>query len=96
MPFGSKINNRYYNSKVTNKKKKTCIGTVIYHKIPETTEDIVVRTVFGDRFDLLAEKYYGDASLWWYLAKANDKYFNSLEPNELIRIPHSTTYAKEI
>tara|TARA_B100000287_G_scaffold425637_1_gene472264 strand:+ start:401 stop:691 length:291 start_codon:yes stop_codon:yes gene_type:complete len=96
MPYGKNTNNRYYNSNIIKKKGKKVVGTVIYSPIPESSEDVVVKTVFGDRFDLLAEKYYGDSSLWWYIAKANNKKLNTIEEDTLIVIPSSTNFAKEI
>tara|TARA_B100000287_G_C20230307_1_gene621802 strand:- start:264 stop:539 length:276 start_codon:yes stop_codon:yes gene_type:complete len=80
-------NNRYANSKYKNKDGKLGLQTTYYHKIVESSEDIVVRTVFGDRFDKLAHQYYGDPSLWWYIAKANDMKFNALESGIEIIIP---------
>ena len=96
MPYGSKTNSRYYNSEIIKKRGKNCYATVVYSIIPEQDGDLVLRTVVGDRFDLLAEKYYGDAALWWYLAKANDLKLNSIPSNSIIRIPSSIAYAKEV
>jgi nucleoid-associated protein YgaU len=43
----------------------------------------------GDRFDTLAQKYYGDSTLWWIIAKANELSNGklALDPNQKIRIP---------
>lgn len=52
--------------------------------------DIYVYTTQGDRYDLLAQAYYDDSSLWWVIARANPSQdFDSLFPNigEQIRIP---------
>ena len=57
--------------------------TAIYKEIPELPEDIMVMTQEGDRFDLLANQFYGNPSLWWYIARANNIKFN---PEELINI----------
>ena len=89
-------NSRYNNSRVITKKGKYSIGTTIFEVIPETSDDILVKTVFGDRFDLLANKYYGDPHLWWYIAKANNKKLNTIDPDIIIRIPSSANYAKQI
>lgn len=63
-------------------------------KYPEITRDfsdIYVYTTKGDRYDLLALSYYGDAQLWWVIARANTNNTtpDSLFPNtgEQIRIP---------
>ena len=44
---------------------------VIYPEIPITFEDQYVITNEGDRFDILAQQYYGDSSLWWIISIAN-------------------------
>lgn len=66
--------------------------TVRYPDIPLSENDIYVYTAYGDRFDMLAQQYYGDSSLWWIISIAN----NSLTQNSLvipegiqIRIPFS-------
>ena len=33
--------------------------------------DIYVYTDEGDRFDILAQQYYQDSSLWWLISAAN-------------------------
>jgi hypothetical protein len=64
---------------------------VKYPIIPLGPSDIYVYTTKGDRYDLLALNYYGDASLWWVIARANanNTIPDSLYPNvgEQIRIP---------
>lgn len=71
-------------------------NTAIYLKPVESSQDIVVRTVVGDRFDLLAQQYYGDPGLWWYIAKANSMTFNALDPGLEIIIPIDINNAKSI
>ncbi len=48
---------------------------------------------FGDRLDNLAYKYYGDVSLWWIIAKANnlDAAHIGLDVDNQIRIPMEIT-----
>ena len=65
-----------------------------FPKIPLSENDIWVITTSGDRYDTLAQQYYGDKSLWWIISTAND----SLEQNSLypplgtqIRIPIDTS-----
>jgi len=68
-------------------------STTIYSVIPKSDSDIYVLTQPGDRLDLLAEQYYGDVNLWWYIAKANHLRFMTLEPGTSLRIPTTTQYA---
>lgn len=64
--------------------------TTRYPDIPRSFEDIYIYTTAGDRFDTLAQEYYGDSSLWWIISIANDNLNqNSLTPpvGSQIRIP---------
>ena len=48
--------------------------TVKYPEIPRSNNDIYVITTDGDRYDVLAFKYYEDKSLWWVISSANAEY----------------------
>ena len=70
---------RYSNTKITKKsllpKQKKIVSsyeTTLYQRIPETNGDLHVISTEGDRLDNLAFQFYGDSSLWWYIAKANN------------------------
>jgi nucleoid-associated protein YgaU len=46
----------------------------------------------GDRFDILADHFYGDSTLWWLIADANPEMFfpgGLLPIGQTIRIPLS-------
>jgi hypothetical protein len=43
-----------------------------YPNIPLSESDVYVITTVGDRLDSLAYSYYGDATLWWIIAVANN------------------------
>lgn len=62
-----------------------------YPEIVRGSSDIYVYVTKGDRYDLLAQTYYGDYSLWWIIAKANSNLtsLDTLYPNpgDQIRIP---------
>jgi hypothetical protein len=62
-----------------------------YPEIAISDEDIYVITVSGDRYDLLAQTYYYDHTLWWIISRANLNLSDadSLYPpiGEQIRIP---------
>ena len=45
--------------------------TTKYPDIPLSYNDIYVYTDEGDRFDILAQSYYKDPSLWWIISIAN-------------------------
>ena len=63
----------------------------IYPDIPLSENDIYVIASQGDRYDLLASRYYGDSTLWWIIATANTSGQGSLlpTPGDQIRIPYS-------
>ena len=79
--------------------KKTQSGqrmytTTRYPDIPRSFEDTYIYTTVGDRFDTLAQEYYGDSSLWWIISIANNNTIqNSLTPpvGSQIRIPSNPT-----
>ena len=68
-------------------------NTIIYSSIPKNDNDIYVISQAGDRLDLLANQFYGDVNLWWYIAKANGLKFMTIAPGTSLRIPGSTDYA---
>lgn len=43
-----------------------------YPNIPLSESDVYVITTVGDRLDNLAFSYYGDATMWWIIAMANN------------------------
>ena len=71
-----KNNKRYYSPSFIN-------------NIPIKDSDIFIKVNVGDRFDMLAQRYYGDSNLWWIIAKANEigKGKLGLDPTKKIRIP---------
>ena len=83
-------------SKVTQERPQTKskYDTTIYDSIPEENDDIFVITTEGDRLDLLAEQFYRDRTLWWYIANANNISTMNLEPGTSLRIPNNTEFAK--
>jgi hypothetical protein len=64
---------------------------VKYPSIPRDSQDIYVYVTQGDRYDVLAQTYYNDSTLWWIIARANatvsstDSLYPS--PGTQIRIP---------
>jgi hypothetical protein len=58
--------------------------------IPPSESDIYIVTTESDRLDLLAFKYYKDATLWWVISGVNNNItLGSMfpEPNTQLRIP---------
>ena len=62
-------------------------------KISLSDQDKFTFPIDGERLDNVAFRYYGDASLWWVIAQANNlgKGRTILNPNFQIRIPGNIT-----
>jgi hypothetical protein len=83
-----------YSTTLTNKyTKKKYLGSLIYPKIKPNNNDMYVISQQSDRLDILASKYYGDQSLWWIIAIANNLNDASLsiEPGTQMRIPSNVS-----
>lgn len=68
---------------------KSYMQSTIYPKVSASDSDIYIIVDETDRLDLLANKYYGDSSMWWIIANANninDATFY-IEPGTQLRIP---------
>jgi hypothetical protein len=69
--------------------QKQYFESTIYPKIKPTDNDTYIISTQSDRLDLLASKYYGNASYWWIISVANNLNDTSLsiEPGRQLRIP---------
>ena len=56
--------------------------------------DMYVITQEGDRLDLLADNFYGDPSLWWFIASVNNINTMNVKPGLSLRIPSAIENAK--
>ncbi len=64
---------RYRNSETQKLKDgRNVYRSKIYPNIPPSDKDIYVVTQTGDRLDTLANQFYGESSLWWIIASANN------------------------
>ena len=68
--------NRYQNIPKTKIEGNLAYQTSRYPEVPLSENDIYVYTTQGDRFDVLAQQYYGDSSLWWTISIANNDKLN--------------------
>ena len=65
--------NRYTNIPVISRYDgKRVYLTTTYPIIKESDSDIVIISNETDYLDALANKYYGDTTLWWIIALANN------------------------
>lgn len=63
--------NRYQNIPKEKINGKTVYKTSRYPEVPLSENDLYVISSQGDRFDILAQQYYNDSSLWWIISIAN-------------------------
>ena len=75
--------NRYQNALITFIDKKQCYQTTKYPEVPLSDNDIYVYASQGDRFDILANQYYNDQSLWWIISIANTAIAGTSLPSDL-------------
>jgi len=69
---------------------KSYRSNAVYPDLPPTEQDIYVIATAGDRYDTLANQYYGDSTLWWIISAANPSSDNASlipVPGTQIRIP---------
>jgi nucleoid-associated protein YgaU len=65
-----------------------------YPNIPLSESDVYVITNAGDRLDNLAYVYYGDPTMWWIIAMANNNATRGAlypTPGTQLRIPTDLT-----
>jgi phage tail protein X len=75
--------NRYQSIPTTKIDNKLAYQTTKYPEIPLSDNDVYVYTSQGDRFDILANQYYGDQSLWWIISIANTAVAGTTLPSDL-------------
>ena len=85
---------RYSNTRLKRENEKSYYKSTTFEKIPKTDADIYVITQYGDRLDLLANQFYQNQSLWWYIAQANNLNTMNVQPGVTLRIPATTEFAE--
>lgn len=61
-----------------------------YPNVPLSENDYYIITTVGDRLDNIAYSYYGDATLWWVIAMANNNITKGAlypAPGTQLRVP---------
>ena len=87
---------RYEHTKRSKDKKRNIdkYETTIYNKVPERNDDMYFIAQEGDRCDSLAQRFYSDPNLWWFIARANNLKTMNIPAGTSLRIPISTIDAK--
>jgi hypothetical protein len=72
---------------------KNVYRTTYYPVIPESYDDFYITVSESDYLDSLAKKYYGDETLWWIIARANNLpgYKLSVTTSRQLRIPSNVS-----
>lgn len=84
------MSNRYQNIEILKDvNKKRFYKNNFYPFVEPTDKDLYLITTSEDRYDLLANQYYGDVTLWWLIPVSNRLHCDSLypPPGIQIRIP---------
>ena len=94
---------RYKNTRTGRTRKSRIIGdnpkiflkydTTLYEKVSEANNDLFLIAQDGDRLDNLAFQFYGDASLWWFIAQTNNLSTMNVPGGTSIRISFNTSFA---
>ena len=85
---------RYGNTRKQRKNKKSYYATTIYKKVEEKNSDSYFIAQEGDRCDNLANRFYGDSTLWWFIAKVNNLTTMNIPAGTSLRIPSTTQDAE--
>ena len=84
--------NRYLKTKVKKDEQgRRYLEGTIYPEIPEKNSDMYFIAQEGDRLDNLAQRFYKNAALWWYIARANNLKTMNVPAGTSLRIPYITT-----
>lgn len=79
------------NTTVTDEGRRYRVNA-IYPEIPPSENDIYIIATGADRYDTLAQQYYGDSSLWWIISASNPEANTASlipTPGLQIRIPYN-------
>ena len=80
---------RYENTSIYKEKKTHTdkYGTTTYNKVPEDNSDMYFIAQGGDRCDILAQRFYGNPQLWYFIANANGLFSMTIDAGTSLRIP---------
>ena len=85
---------RYDTTKKNKKNRKSYYSTTVYKKVEEKNTDSYFIAQEGDRCDNLAHRFYGDSTLWWFIANINNLTTNNIPAGTSLRIPATTIDAQ--
>jgi len=68
--------------------------TTIYEPVDARDSDIYIIAQDGDRLDLLANQFYGNHNLWWFIGRVNNITTMNIPAGTSLRIPATTEQAR--
>jgi nucleoid-associated protein YgaU len=80
---------RYKNTRLKINNKKKYYSTTVYSKVPERNDDMYFIAQEGDRCDNLAQRFYKNPNLWWFIARVNNLTTMNIPAGTSLRIPIS-------
>lgn len=86
--------NKYKSPDKERVENKDKYDTTIYLKVPERNDDMYFVATEGDRCDNLANRFYGNPQLWWFIARVNNLKTMNIPAGTSLRIPVSAEKAK--
>ena len=79
---------------IDGKSSKRYYTTTLYRIVIERDTDMYFIAQQGDRCDNLASQFYGDSSLWWFIARVNHLKTMNIPAGTSLRIPIDTKAAE--
>ena len=86
---------RINRSKITSVRRQSVLkyNTTLYEQVPESNDDIYIIAQEGDRLDNLAQQFYGNPFLWWFIAQTNKINTMNVPAGTSLRISTHLEYA---
>ena len=69
------------------------LGTATLPDVEESNNDVLLIATEGDRCDLLAQQFYGDQTLSWFIANTNNLSTMNIPAGTSLRIPNNIEFA---
>ena len=88
----TKLSSKYYDRRGN----VLTYNTTIYKDVPEKNSDTYLLAQDGDRLDNLANQFYGNSHLWWFLARVNNLKTMNVPAGTSLRVPASVEDAFSI
>ena len=85
---------RYTGTNTRKTKGQKHYSTTVYNKVEKSDTDMYFIAQEGDRCDNLAQRFYNNTNLWWFIARVNNLKTINVPAGTSLRIPVSLENAK--